>query len=96
MAESIKEGICRGNFRFAPSEKDLEVQIKVTSYLIQNSPCERTKNISDCRGVVRQLSKIKGPLQSASIARCFKIFGSCTYKKVLATLCDERDQKKIG
>ena len=49
MAESIKEGICRGKFRFAPSEKDLEVQIKVTSYLIRNSPCERTKNISDCR-----------------------------------------------
>ena len=51
MAESIKEGICRGKFRFAPSEKDLEVQIKVTSYLIQNSPGERTKNIQIAAGL---------------------------------------------
>ena len=91
MSETIKEEIQGQNSdshlpkRISKFRSSLLHALKQD--LIQNSPCGRTKNISDCRGVVRQLSKVKGPLQSASIAR-FTIFGPCTFKQILATLCD--------
>ena len=96
MAESIKE--------FAVANLDSHLPKKISKFrsrllhtLFETRLVKEPKIFQIAAGgVVRQLSKIKGPLQSASIARFFKIFGSCTYKKVLATLCDERDQKKIG